>query len=166
MLARIPIEGYRGQLFQNQMILNISINKKTTELSNQKENLTKNISPIISIYHFMRKTFVFLRKFLSPSKLMMMMMMMMMMIKIMVQKQTAQTMYLNSRVLLANNSIHLYVNLLRKLFLDCTFNFYDYVLFQIFFIFIYISTQKLFLSFLKKNLLPLIARKKNCMHHK
>ena len=39
------------------MLLNIGINKKTAELSNRKENLTKNVSPIMSISHFMRKIF-------------------------------------------------------------------------------------------------------------
>ena len=38
-----------GQLLKHQMPLNIGINKKTAELSNQKENLIKNVSPIISI---------------------------------------------------------------------------------------------------------------------
>ena len=40
------------------MLLNIGINKKTAELSNRKENLTKNVSLIMSISHFMRKIFV------------------------------------------------------------------------------------------------------------
>ena len=51
-------------------------------------------------------------------------------------------MYLNSRVLLANNSLHLYVNSLRNF----SWN-------------VYLISMITFLSFSKKNLLPLIPRK-------
>ena len=64
-LARITIEGTNlknGHLFKYQMLLNIGINKQKTGLTNQKENLTKKIKPIMSISHFMRKNFGFLWK--------------------------------------------------------------------------------------------------------
>ena len=147
-----------GQLFEHQMLLNIGINQKTAELSNRKENLTKKFSSIMSISYFMGKTFVFLPKFLDPSKVMTMMIM----IKIMVQKQTAQTMYLNSRVLYANNSPHLYANSLWKLFLDFIFNLYEQVLFKKFFIFIYISRQTVFVFF-KEKLTSTNSQKKICV---
>ena len=51
-------------------------------------------------------------------------------------------MYLNSCVLLANNSLHLYVNSLRNF----SWN-------------VYLISMITFLSFSKKNLLPLIPRK-------
>ena len=82
-LARITLKVLilkNGRLFEHQMLLNIGINKKTAELSNRKENLTKNFSSIMSISYFMGKTFVFLRKSLGPSKVMTMVIM----IKIMV----------------------------------------------------------------------------------
>ena len=82
-LARITLKVLilkNGRLFEHQMLLNIGINKKTAELSNRKENLTKNFSSIMSISYFMGKTFVFLRKSVGPSKVMTMVIM----IKIMV----------------------------------------------------------------------------------
>ena len=98
--------------------------------------------------------------------MMMMIMMMVMIIKFILQKQTPQTMYLNSCLLIANNNHHLYVDSLLKLFLDYIFNFYDYVLFKkIFHIHVHFQT-KLFLSFAQKNLLSLILGKQFVSDHK
>ena len=63
-LARITTEGPDFKEWSAAPASNAIENwykQKKTELSNQKENLTKNVSPIMSVSHFMRKTFVFYR---------------------------------------------------------------------------------------------------------